>query len=56
VRANTGYRRRETGIRNPVFRIRSSRFERLSVQQRESERHAGHLFETLLHRAFVREL
>jgi type I restriction enzyme R subunit len=32
------------------------RVERLRAQQRESERQAEHLFQTLLHRAFVREL
>jgi type I restriction enzyme, S subunit len=32
------------------------RFERLRVQQRESDRQAEHLFQTVLHRAFSREL
>jgi type I restriction enzyme S subunit len=32
------------------------RFERLRAQQREAQRHAEHLFQTLLHRAFNGEL
>jgi len=32
------------------------RFERLRAQQREAERQAEHLFQTLLHRAFSGEI
>ena len=32
------------------------KFERLHTQQREAERQAEHLFQTLLHRAFQGEL
>ncbi len=34
------------------FAVIVQRFERLRAQQREAERQAGHLFQTLLHRAF----
>jgi hypothetical protein len=35
-----------------VFQTAIHKFERSRAQQREAERQAGHLFQTLLHRAF----
>ena len=39
-----------------VFQIAIHKFERLRAQQREAQRQAEHLFQTLLHRAFRGEV
>jgi type I restriction enzyme S subunit len=39
-----------------VFQIAIHKFERLRTQQREAQRQAEHLFQTLLRRAFRGEL
>ena len=39
-----------------VFHTAIHKFERLRAQQREAQRQAEHLFQTLLHRAFRGEL